>query len=463
MGGERRRRAQQRAGIVRIVVGVVLVAALLAACTSTKKAVSTTPSSVGTTLPQSTALGKGVTPTSIKLGITLVNFDCIKAYTDLIRLNQPAVYTAFIKDMNDKGGIAGRKIDPVFKLYCPLGSAQLLSVCTALAQDDNVFAVLGTFYDISGDSQVCIAKQQHRVLVTFDLTQAIINKSPPGLIITPGSVPERTVGILLDLAKKNNTLTGKTVGVLGDNSVASVVNGTIVPGLRKLGVKLGTTGLLSITGGDTTTAQSQLDSFIERWKTEHVNALFLSGNNASTKQFVAKIKQRMPGTLLVADSTLTLEQAQQEQNAGIKPNPYDGLITAGGLSPQESDASANWKFCAEIYTRETGKPAEGAQQIIRSADGKNILDEHGTISDACQLLWTFHDIAQRVGKYLNNDNWINTVNTFGPIANRGSGPYSSLHAGKYSTEDNWRLQAFDSTIKPAGNWKPLTPLQDITG
>ena len=58
----------------------------------------------------------------------------------------------------------------------------------------------------------------------------------------------------------------------------------------------------------------------------------------------------------------------------------------------------------------------------------------------------FHDIGEKVGQYLNNANWTNTVDHFGKITNRGSGPYSSLHTGKYSADDNWRLQAYDSTI-----------------
>ncbi len=460
MAGQRR----GSAGIRTFAACAAITLVLTTACTATKKAVSTTPNSATTTLPRSTALGKGVTPTSIKLGITLIDWNCIKAFTTQIRLGQQDVYNAFIKDINDKGGIAGRKIVPYYKMFCPIGSAQLLAICTSLTQDINVFAVLGTFYDTSGDSQTCIAKQEHRVLLTFDLTQAIIDQSPPGLIVTPGSVPERSVGIMLELAKKEKTLQGKTVGVLGDTSVSSVVNGTIVPGLRKIGVKVGTVGLMSAgSNRDTTTAQAQLASFIEKWKTEHVDAIFLSGNVAAAKEFAPKVKKALPNALLLSDTTNILGQAQQLQSAGTTPNPYDGVVTAGGLTAQESDASANWKFCAEIYTRETGKHAEGAQQIIHSADGKNILDEHGTISDACQLLWTFHDIGERVGKYLNNDNWINTVNSFGPIADRGSGQYASLHAGKYATDDNWRLQAYDPTIPPAGNWKALTPLEDVTG
>jgi len=75
----------------------------------------------------------------------------------------------------------------------------------------------------------------------------------------------------------------------------------------------------------------------------------------------------------------------------------------------------------------------------------------------------FHDIGEKVGQYLNNTNWQYTVDHFGPITNRGSGPYSSLHAGKYSADDNWRLQVYDPTLGDAGLWKPMTPLQDITG
>lgn len=75
----------------------------------------------------------------------------------------------------------------------------------------------------------------------------------------------------------------------------------------------------------------------------------------------------------------------------------------------------------------------------------------------------FHDIAQRVGPYLNDTNWINTVDHFGSIANHGTGPYSSLHSGKYAADDTWRLQEYDSSLGNTGLWKPVTPLQDITG
>jgi ABC-type branched-subunit amino acid transport system substrate-binding protein len=464
------RTAESRRGRTKVAVAAVAVVAVvaLAACgsgakSSTATTVPATPTTSVTSLDKT--LGDGVTATEIKVGVALVNFGPIEQFTDTIRTEaeQQQIYSIFINNINANGGINGRKIVPIYKFYTPLGTSQILPLCTSFAQDDNVFAVVGTFIDFSGDAQTCIAHQENRVLMTFNLTQAIINQSPPGLIVTAGDIPERSGSILIQLLKNKGLLAGKTFAVLGDTTESSDVNGYIVPALKKAGVPMGSTAILDVgTTGDTTAGQAQLDSFIEKWKTEHVNALILSGDLASTKQFVVKVKQAFPDMALYADTQDVLDQAQQVQKSGPLPNPYDGIITAGGLSPKEYTDSENWKYCSAIYQNATGKVPENALQIKKTADGK-IDDTYGTINDACQTMTMFHDIGQRVGPYLNNTNWVYTVDHFGPIVNRGSGPYSSLHTGKYSADDNWRLEQYVPTLGPEGNWNPITPLEDITG
>lgn len=460
MAGRREPRTRVRP-VPAFVASIVLVA-LSAACGSSAKSGSASSSTTVGRGP-SAARGVGVTPTQIKMGIALVDFNCVKNFVDSIRVNQDQVYQAYIDDINAKGGIAGRKIVSVYDNYCPLGSAGPLAVCTKFADDDQVFAVLGNFVDFSGDAQTCIAKQHQRVLMTFNLTQAIMNQSPPGLIIYPGATNERTVRILLQLLQQQHTLAGKKVAVLGGSAEASTVNQTIVPGLKKLRVAMGSTAVLSISGtADTTAAQTQLDSFIERWKGEHVGAVFLSGDEVSSKQFVTKLRAAMPSVMLIVDNTDVRDFGQQLVHAGVKPNPYEGILSAGGPTPPEYDKSANWSYCAAIYERYTGKHAPNSEEVVKGPGGKT-LDTNGSINDACQVLTMFHDIAARVGKDLNNSNWVRTVDSFGKIDNRGSGPYSSLHTGKYDVEDNFRLEAFDSSIPPEGNWRALTPLHDVTG
>src|SRR5581483_2029361 len=187
----------------------------------------------------------------------------VRNFTDTIRENQDQVYSAYINDINQKGGIDGRKIVPFFESYCPVGSSGPLNVCTKLTEDDKVLAVLGTFVDFSGDAQSCVAKQHHTPLLTFNLTQAIIGAAPPGLILYPGTTNERLDRIVVQLLEQEKALKGKKVAVMGATDQTKIVNDSIVPALKKANVPLGSTAILS-TGSnpDTTAAQAQLDSFI---------------------------------------------------------------------------------------------------------------------------------------------------------------------------------------------------------
>jgi Periplasmic binding protein len=440
---------------------VLLVAILFAACGSSSKSGTSSTTAAGAFHP-STTLGTGVTAKTIKVGISLVDFTCIKQFVTALRENQDKIYGAFIKGVNDNGGIAGRQIVPVYHSFCPIGSAAAVSLCTKFTEDDKAFAVLGNFVDFSGDAQTCLAKQHHTVLMTFQLTQAIMNQSPPGLIILPGVNPERTDAVLITLMKKQHTLDGKTVAVLGETTSQSVVKNSVEPQLKKLGVKTGTTAILSISGSDTAAAQNQLDSFVERWKTEHVDAIFISGTQVASQQFVEKLRADMPGVTLISDITDVLTYGQEEKTAGRNPNPYEGIISADGPTAHEYDQSANWKYCAAVYLKETGKVAPNGEAILPLPNGKT-LDTYGSINDACQLVTMFHDIATKVGKYLNVDNWVHAVDTYGPIRNMGGGVYASLHTGKYDVSDTFRLEEFDSSLGLKGNWKPVTPLENISG
>ena len=425
-------------------------------------------SSSATTSPGSTkaskSYGVGVTAHTVKIGISLVDFTCIEPYVNQIRLNQDQVYEAFIKYVNLHGGIAGKKIVPDFQSFCPIQNAQALALCTKFTEDDHVFAVIGNFVDFSGDSQTCVAKDHDTVLMTFMLTQAIINQAPPGLEVLPGATPERTDSVLISLMKKAHTLQGKTVAVLGELVSQNVVDNSVLPDLKRLGVKMGSTAILDITGTDTSTAQTQLDSFIQRWKSEGVNALYVSGTQVDSQQFIEAVRAQMPNVLLISDAAATdvAGFGQQEREVRRNPNPYQGIITAGGPTPMEYDNSANWKFCASVYQQETGKVAPNAEAVVPGPNGKT-LDTYGSINDACQLLFEFQEIGNRAGKYLNNASWVHAVDTYGPIRDYGAGVWNSLHTGKYDDDDTWRLEDFDASLGPKGDLTPMTPLEDVPG
>jgi len=402
-----------------------------------------------------------VTATTVKIGISLVDFKCIQQFTDTIRTNQQQVYQDYINDVNAHGGVAGKQIVPVFHTYCPIQNAQALALCTTFAHDDRVFAVMGTFVDFSGDAQTCLAKDHHIPLITFELTRAIVNMSPPGLIILPDPFPERLDTVLLSLLEKQGTLVGKKVAILGETVSEPVVVNSVEPDLKRLGVNMGSTAILAITGADTSAAQGQLDSFIERWKSEHVDTLFVTGEQVASQQFMEKVRGAMPQLTLITDTGTATMYASEEHHVGRRPNPYEGMITAGGPTSSEYDNSANWNYCATVYQQQTGQVAPNSTVVIPLPNGKT-NDLHGLITDACTMVTMFHDIVNRVGPDLNAQNWVHAVDTFGPIRNLGGGPYASLHAGKYDTDDSFRLRVRNSSLPPDGQDVPLTPLEDIS-
>jgi ABC-type branched-subunit amino acid transport system substrate-binding protein len=406
-------------------------------------------------------LGHGVTAGEVKFAVALVDFGCIREFVDEIRVDQEETYQAFVDEVNDRGMLGNRKLVAVYKKYCPIpgSNPSTLTVCTAATEDDDVFAVLGTFYDTTGDAQLCVTEEHERVLITHGLSQRWIDDAPPGLLLTPDITAERRIAVIMDLLESEGLLDGRTVAVLSERTTADRVQDTVAPALAGMGVERGSDGVLTITGSDTSAAQAQLESFIEKWKSEGIDALVLVGETVQAKQFVEKIKQQLPDVLLVADGTSALSQAQDYVEAGIEPNPYDGFVTAEGETGEEHARGPEAKECHEIYERQTGKRVPGPNEVVPGPGGKR-LDVYGAVGDACVEVLMFATIAQAVGAELNNEGWTRTVNGLGDVRIMST-KYASLHEGKYDADDTYRLVAFDPTIPESGDWRGVTPVRDV--
>ena len=55
--------------------------------------------------------------------------------------------------------------------------------------------MIGSMYDPTGDAQLCVAKQHKTVLITDGLTQEMIDKAPPGLLLTPDITADRRLKV----------------------------------------------------------------------------------------------------------------------------------------------------------------------------------------------------------------------------------------------------------------------------
>jgi hypothetical protein len=457
--------ARRQPRLVVFLAGISALALALASCGSSSKpnagSAPTTTSGgavTGTTGPQSTTLGTGVTADAVKLGIVMIDYnnDVIAANIDFKRGDQQKIYQAFVDDINKNGGVAGGlKIDPVYDSYAPLGAGPPQEACTKLTEDDKVFATLGVLYEPTGAAQVCFTKQHNSILITHELSKNIMDKAPGGLLLTSDVLAERTVTDLIDDANANGLLTGKKFGILAEAETKSRIDGAIKPALKKNNIPFGTAGVLTLDpSGDTTQSLNQLDSLIERWKGENVTAFFITGLAAISKVYVERIRKTFPDALILADGDASAKGAGQDaKNAGVTPNPYDGVLSEVGLTDQQQFETPSMQACVKIWEDASGTKVVAPKDVKAGPDGKR--DEIWiTVRDACSDLKFFKTIADKIGKYLNNPNWVDGVNNFGPI-DIVAQDKSSLGKGKYDASDSATLHKFDSSIGTSGDWQAV--------
>jgi hypothetical protein len=150
-------------------------------------------------------------------------------------------------------------------------------------------------------------------------------------------------------------------------------------------------------------------------------------------------------------------------SAKLDPNPYDGLISVEGLGEQARFETPVVQKCVATYEKATGDTVVAPKDLKPGADGKRV-EIYVSIEDACSELTFFKAIAEKAGKQLNNKTWAKAVATMGAMDDQlVAGQWASLHAGKYDANDTFGLVAFDSTRGNNGDWKPVTPVVDVSG
>jgi len=462
-----RRPARARTGVAALVAAALLVGAC-GGDDDTGREDSTAPTSAGDSgdgAGELTDSFRGVTAEAIKVGFTIVDYSAIADFVDFQRGDQERVAQTLVDWINDEGGILGRRIEPVFVEYPPVPGMEPnpLSVCTRLTEDEEVFAVLGVFVDFTGDGQLCVARDHETIHIGHLIQQAWIDEAPPGLMLTPSPTVEGTFELLLRLLEAEGTLDGRTVAVLADDDSQARVDSLIVPALEDAGVELGSTAILTITGTDNTAAQGQLDGFLERWKEEGVDTVFMSGLTASAKQWVEKVKAELPDALLISDSPSVVQQGQDLVEAGVDPNPYTGTITADTQSREERWAEPGplLQACIDAYEERTGETVLGPAEAEVDENGKTI-ELYVALEDFCDELYLLKLIAEAAGADLTNETWTEAVHGLGRFE-MPTAALASLCEGKYSAPDQYALKEFDPTIGGRGDWSPISDYQDASG
>ncbi|MGR7000937.1 ABC transporter substrate-binding protein [Yinghuangia aomiensis] len=147
------------------VLAVVLFAAACAAEESDGTDRSSAPA--GPTASAEARVAPGVTADGIKVGIVYPDLTAVRKFLDIDHGDYEATYNALIAQINNAGGINGRKIVPVYGAVDMASPAAAQQVCARLTQDEKVFAVIGTF---NGREPLCYVQTNRTAVVGGPLT-----------------------------------------------------------------------------------------------------------------------------------------------------------------------------------------------------------------------------------------------------------------------------------------------------
>lgn len=364
---------------------IIAGAAFLAFLSATTTALTNQSASAATM-----GLGQGVSTSSIRIGITVVDFSAIaKAGGSLMdQGNEQDAYNALIANVNAHGGIDGRKIVPFYALVNPIGTAPAATACTTLTEDDNVFVALEPL------DPECYTTT-HKTVVINPL---LPGPAPAGSAVAFSLTPPASAfdSQMISVMANSGVFKGKKVGVVGTSSDNVELQSAVLPALRRNHVAVVQSAIDSAPISDGVASAQQVGSIALKFKSAGVNLVVAVGQASSIWPNGLQANQSTYAPQLVATSQSDLSGYVSRKD--LNPAYLSGLVTA---TPTPSFA-ATWND-ADV---------QGCIRIIKKANPHDsIASPVGSLQTAsttwvapvtaCQTLALFVDIAKAAGKTLN--------------------------------------------------------------
>lgn len=398
-----------------------------------------------------TASDRGVSPTTIKLGFTLLDIQTVGRLGVAVAIDpaqQQAAFQSFVDDINARGGIHGRKIEAHFRAYDVTDRNDQIAACRELTQDKGVFAVLGGFNIV--DPNLCVVQENQTPLISSATNNPdwVVARSGGRLVSTYPRSGRMMAGLVAEMERTG--LAAKKIGILTDglNDPGGQVADQLEALLEARGRKVVYRGQLS---DDIPTASSQVPVEVNRARTADATGaeviVFLSSNAVFGTQFVNQADSQNYRPQYVNSDWASNSGDTTNQNM---PSSYAGRAFAfsfgRGLSskrplmppPPEADR------CRDIYNARSGR---------KLAEPAN--NEYGLSMGYCDLVRIFERLATATGPQLTRAALVGAVPKAGSFASAAFSP-GSFGPNKHDMADLVRVERWAANCgNNRGCWEPV--------
>ena len=337
---------------------------------------------------------RGVTSTTIRIGISVINFAALRAVgVTLNDGNYQDAVSALTANMNAHGGVDGRKVVPYFVLTNPAVASSTTSSCTELTEDDKVFIVLFPVYPD------CFQQTHDTPVIGGVLPGPLPASAAADFSLTPPDAAYDPVQ--LAAFDKRGAFKDKKVGLFygpDDTSEAKVVQSD----LKKLHVDVILSAEDGVTATDTVAVDQEAQTIALRFKDAGVNEVVgVGGTGAATWPRALQDNQSTYKPPWIATNVTALASYVASAKGG---NPYLDNVMA---STPVSSGYQGWtdpamQKCAAIVRKAYPSDAIAAPVNPKSpkagSNGSNTT--YAAVEAACQDLAIFAKIADAAGKNL---------------------------------------------------------------
>ena len=398
-----------------------------------------------------TATWRGVTAETITIGVSYLDMDLLVQLgaTPAPWGDQELVIQALTDDINNRGGINGRRVEVLMDKYNPIGTTEAEAACLRLTEDNEVFAVLFGFLGPAEEANTCIVSQQETILVGGNITPDRLAEARAPWV-NQQAPRERITSALFTLLDNEGMLQGRSIAVVADLTAAPQLE-EVAELLREHGVEPVLEIATSSQVADLVAQNQEWAALSERIRAAGADTLLLIGNPTAGIENAA-----LNG--LDVDIWTTDASGLNNLGASADPETARGVISVSSMTnAQIYESDPRFRQCLDAFN--------AAHPDIEVKHPDTLEEEEPlwftNVYGHCQFFQLFELLATAAGPNLTPETFVQAIENAGEFS-IASQPYASYGPGKYSSNDSFQLVAYDPDVGARGTTVPIGPMQDAT-
>jgi hypothetical protein len=360
---------------------------------------------------------RGVTKTAINVVFPVVNLQALSSEYgfagDVEYTEQSKAIHLYVNQINNDGGINGRKINAIISNFDPTSESDMRALCKDWTEGrPAAFAVLDGVGDWTGDNELCITQEGHTPFLGQWTTVSNWTQEGSPYLWWTGPDDASILQAVVQWGHSAGLLGGsRKVGIIAGDRASDqlALNEYLLPDLKRIGVH---PVVETIAAETSEAAQTSSDAplVVEKLRAAGVTSVIpLIPFNAFLPVLAAQTQQKYFPKLLLSDY-----EGSIESSLGLIPIPYKSALngqegvtteTLGGIDDSRPEAQGGY----DPGVRACWVTWHKAYPEIPKGNMNDFIEEQGPVQGWCQEIRLFAQAATMAGKDLNRRTFVEAM------------------------------------------------------